>query len=100
MLDILLEYWVEILFGLFTTLFTYFFKVLASYKKSIDNTTTGVIIMLKSKIIEDYNRLIDQEEISISEIQDIFEMYEVYRRFQCCDVIENLIEKLDSIPIK
>ena len=56
--------------------------------------------MLKSNIIEQYNLLIEKKEISIYEKQNIIDMYEVYRKLECCDIIEDLIKKLDNIPIK
>ena len=75
-------------------------KVIKNYKKTLDATNKGVIVMLKSNIIQQYNILIEKKEVSIYEKQNIIYMYEVYKKLECCDVIEDLIKKLDNIPIK
>ena len=99
-LEFILKYWIEVLFGVIFSFLTYFVRIIKNYKKTLDATNKGVIVMLKSNIIEQYNLLIEKKEISIYEKQNIIDMYEVYRKLECCDIIEDLIKKLDNIPIK
>ncbi len=100
MLEFIIRYWIQILFGLIITLFSYFIKVISNYKKTLDATNKGVIVILKTKIIENYNNLIGKETITIYERQTISELYNVYEKLECCDVIKDLMEKINSIPIK
>lgn len=99
-IEFILKYWIEVLFGLIFSFLTYFVKTIKNYKKTLDATNKGVVVMLKSNIIQQYNLLIEKKEISIYEKQNIIDMYEVYKKLECCDIIEDLIKKLDNIPIK
>ena len=65
-----------------------FTKILNKIKQSNEN------------LFNEYNLLIEKKEISIYEKQNIIDMYEVYKKLECCDIIEDLIKKLDNIPIK
>lgn len=100
MLDFIIKYWIQILFGLIISLFSYFVKLVSNYKKTLDTTNKGVIVILKTKIIENYNSLIGKDTITIYEKQSISELYDVYEKLECCDVIKDLMEKINSIPIK
>lgn len=99
-IEFILKYWIEVLFGLIFSFFAYFIKQITNYKKILDATNQGVIVMLKSKIIDQYNCLIEKTFITIYEKQNVIDMYEVYKKLECCDVVEDLIKKLDTIPIK
>ena len=57
-------------------------------------------LILKMKIEEKYNLYIKKESISIEEKQEIIDLYNIYKKFECCDVIADLIKKINSIPIK
>ena len=52
MLNFILEYWIEILFGLIVSFLGYFFKQILNYKHKLDDTNKGIVVMLKFKIIE------------------------------------------------
>lgn len=100
MLDFILKYWIEFLFGILITSLTYLIKQIRNYKKSLDATSKGVVVLLKTKIIERYDVLIKKDVISIAEKQNILDIYNVYKELECCTVIDELIDKLDSVPIK
>ena len=59
-IEFILKYWIEVLFGLIFSFLTYFVKTIKNYKKTLDATNKGVIVMLKSNIIEQYNLLIER----------------------------------------
>lgn len=100
MLEFILEYWIQLLFGIIISLFTYFLKDISRYKKRLDSTNEGIVVILKMKIEEKYNLYIKKESISIEEKQEIIDLYNIYKKFECCDVIADLIKKINSIPIK
>lgn len=58
MLNFILEYWIEILFGLIISFIGYFFKQIVNYKNKLDDTNKGIVVMLKIKIIEKYDEFI------------------------------------------
>lgn len=100
MLNFILEYWIEILFGLIVSFLGYFFKQILNYKHKLDDTNKGIVVMLKFKIIEKYDEFIKKESITIEEKEGLMDLYNVYIKFECCDVVSDLIKKIDSIPIK
>lgn len=100
MLNFVLEYWIEILFGLIISLFGYLFKQLLKYKKKLDATNEGIVVILKMSLVEKYNLCIKKQSITIKEKESINELFNVYKKFECCDVIEDLMKKVDSIPIE
>ena len=100
MLEFIIKYWIEFIFGAVMTLLTFLIKQVKKYKKSLDDTSKGVIVLLKTEIIEKYDILSKQEAITIDEKQSILSIYNVYKKLECCTVIDELIANLDSIPIK
>ncbi len=100
MLNFITQYWIQILFGLIISLFTYLIKQITAYKKKLDLANQGIIFLLKIEIIERYNLCIKKESITIEEKEVIIELYNVYKEFECCDVIEDLIKKINAIPIE
>lgn len=100
MLNFIVQYWIQILFGLIISLFTYLFRQVSAYKNKLDANNQGIVVLLKIKIIEQYNKSIRKEAISIEEKEIIIELYNVYKEFECCDVIEDLIKKINAIPIE
>ncbi|SRR5574344_1762963 len=100
MLEFIIKYWIQILFTLILSLFTHFFREISKYKKKLDATNEGIIVLLKVKIIEQYNNFTKKDTISIEEKEGIIDLYNVYKKFECCDVIKDLMEKINSIQIK
>ena len=96
----ILKYWLEVIFGLVITILTCMIKQIKNYKKILNTTSKGVVVLLKTKIIERYDILIKKDAISIAEKQSILDIYNVYKELDQCTVIDGLIKKLDSIPIK
>lgn len=100
MLNFILQYWLEIVFGLVIGVLTYFIRQIKNYKKTLDTTSKGVVVLLKTKIIERYDVLVNKDAISIAEKQSILDIYNVYKELDDCSVIKGLIKKIDSIPIR
>ena len=61
-LEFILKYWIEVLFGVIFSFLTYFVRIIKNYKKTLDATNKGVIVMLKSNIIEQYNLLMKKRK--------------------------------------
>ena len=100
MLDFIIKYWIQILFGIIISLFTYLYKQILNYKKKIDKTNEGIVVLLKIKIIERYDICRNKEKITIEEKEVVLDLYNVYKNFECCDVIKDLIEKIKAFPIE
>ncbi len=99
MIEFIIHYWIQILFGLLISLFSYFVKILRNYKKTLDTTNEGVVVILKCKIIELFNKLKNQDTITVYEKENILDLYNVYKKLECCDVVDDLIKKINNIPI-
>lgn len=98
-MDFIINYWIECLFGLLISLITYFVKKLNDYKKILSSTTKGVEVLLKSKIIENYNLYKARGKISIYEKEIINELYHEYQNLGGNGVIDSLKKDLDKLPL-
>lgn len=100
MLNFIIQYWIQILFGLIISCFTYFLRMISKYKKKLDATNEGIVVILKIKIVEQYNLYMQKKHITVEEKEVLIDMFNVYKKFECCDVIADLMAKIDSIPIE
>lgn len=100
MLDFIVRYWLEILFGLLTGAVSLFYRRLSGYKKMLDNTKVGVKVLLKAKITEFYMKSIDRGYITLCEKEIVNETYKTYQDLGGDAVSSELIEEINNTPVK
>lgn len=98
-MEFIVRYWIEFLFGILISLVTLFMKKLSDYKKVLASTTKGVEVLLKSKIIENYNIYKSRGKISIYEKEIMNELYIEYHNLGGNGVIESLKKDLEKLPL-
>ena len=92
MIEFIIKYWLQILFGLIIIVIGAMYKRITIYKNKLGSTEKGVKMLLKSKIIENHNRIIKKENIN--------EICEEYKNLNGNGVIKDLIDKLEDLEIK
>ncbi|MEG0825891.1 MAG: hypothetical protein RR404_00285 [Bacilli bacterium] len=98
-MNFIVTYWVEFLFGILISATTYLIKKTTDYKKTLQSTTKGVQVLLKTKIIEHYNLYKQRNGISIYEKELVNELYKEYHNLGGNGVIESLKEQIDELPL-
>jgi len=99
MLDIFLNHFIEIILGFIITFLTYMYKKLVNYNRMIKFVRDGVKVLLKTKIIEQYNYHKKQGSITIFDKQIISDLYSEYHNLGGNGVITDLIDDINSLPI-
>lgn len=100
MLSFILNYWIEILFSLIVTVITFIYRKIFKYVKKIDILKEGACLNLKMHIIEKYEKVLKKKYITIEEKEEIMTLYNVYKKLECSNIVEEIIKELSNIPLK
>ncbi len=98
-MDFIVKYWIEFLFSLVIAFIGYIVHRLGRYYKTIETSVTGVRVLLKTRIIEEYNRVKQARQISMYQRQTILDLYQEYKKLGGNGLIDDIMEQIDSIPI-
>lgn len=96
----MMTYWIQIVFGLFVTGSTVVFKKIMDYKEKVDKIDSGVQVILKAKISENYERLSNKECISMYDKELLMDLCHTYQELGDSPFIEGLLKKIEQIPLK
>ncbi|MEG0994513.1 MAG: hypothetical protein RSE91_00885 [Bacilli bacterium] len=100
MIDFIFKYWIQIIFGFLISLLSLGLKRVAKYKKKFDNMQVGIQVILKTKIMELYDRLIVKDCITLHEKELLLDLYHTYKNLDGNSFIDSLIVDIDEIPTK
>lgn len=100
MFDFILNYWIEILFSLVVTFFTYLYRKVFKYLKKIDILERQACLNLKFHIIERYKIISAKGYITLEEKEEINELYNSLKDIKCTNVANDIIQNINDIPIK
>ena len=100
MLDFVLKYWIQFLFGVLISSFSYVIKNVRSLKNYIVCNRNGTIILLKQHIFDSYENLSKKSCLTIDEKENFNELYKTYKCFEHSQIIDDLADKLNRIPIE
>lgn len=100
MIDFIVKYWLQFVFGIIATIIATMFKRIESYKKKLDSTQSGVKALLKTRIIENYTRIIERGFITLEEKESINDMYNEYKNLGGNGVVSDVINELSGLEIK
>ncbi|MEG2283715.1 MAG: hypothetical protein RSB99_03715 [Bacilli bacterium] len=100
MLDFILKYWIQILFGSLISLAGVIFKQLNNYRLKVNEMQNGIRVILKLKISEYYEKVSNKKCITMYEKELITEAYDNYHNLGGNGFIEELMENINLIPVK
>lgn len=98
MLDFVVKYWIEFLFGLIISGMGVMAKVM--YNQHLKNKAIekGVEALLRNGIVQSYNKWYEREYCPIYARENAIRMYEPYHTLGGNDVATDLIEDLKNLP--
>ncbi len=100
MINFIITYWLEVIFGIILSLITVLWQNIKTYHKKMESIKSGVKILLKNEITNYYDEAILKNSITLFEKEMLIELYKQYKNLEGNGLIENLIEKIDTIPLK
>lgn len=100
MINFIITYWLEVIFGIILSLITVLWQNIKTYHKKMESIKSGVKILLKNQITNYYDEAISKNSITLFEKEMLIELYKQYKNLGGNGLIENLIEKIDTIPLK
>lgn len=104
MFEFIIKYWIEVLFTLICTAFTFIFKyVLNKIKKQTDKQNAmeaGVQALLRDRLIDRYREVKEKNEISILDRENLQHMYNEYVNLGGNGTVKQLMDELLEIPTK
>ncbi len=100
MINFIITYWLEVIFGIILSLITILWQNIKTYHKKMESIKSGVKILLKNEITNYYDEAILKNSITLFEKEMLIELYKQYKNLEGNGLIENLIEKIDTIPLK
>lgn len=100
MFSFIMEYWIEILFSLLVTVITHLYRKIFKYLKKIDILEKQACLNLKMHILEKYETIKKKEYITLEEKEEIINLYIIYKKLGCSNIVEEIIKELANIPLK
>ncbi len=98
-LDFIFKYWIEIFFGIITSMAGYLYKKLKTYYNLLEATTNGVKVLLKGEIIRRYNENKKTGEITLFDKEIINELYKEYRNLGGNGLVSEFVNEINDIPL-
>ncbi len=100
MVSFILHYWIEILFSVIVTLLTHLYRKISKYIKKIDILEKQACLNLKIHISEKYFIIKKKEYITMDEKEEIMELYNLYKKLECSNIVDEMVKELNNIPLK
>ena len=100
MVEFIIKYWVEFLFGLIVSILTYLIKKIATLhnkEKSIEN---GVQALLRNELIRRYREYEIKGEITILDKENIEHLFTEYKNLGGNGTVAQMYEEMLELPIK
>lgn len=98
-IQFIITYWIEFLFGLITSFIIYLSKKISKYYLMINSTKDGVKVLLKGEIIRRGQEYKQQKSITLYEREVLNDLYKEYNALGGNGIIEDIIDDIDSLPI-
>lgn len=100
MFSFVIKYWMQILFSLLITLISHIYHHIYKYIKKIKSLEKQSCLNLKMHILDKYERINTKGYMTIKEKEEIYELYDIYKKLDCESVVDDLIQSLENIKIK
>ncbi len=100
MINFIITYWIQFLLGIVASILMMQFKKISEYKKRLDYIDESVQVMLKHKISETYERVIQQEYISMHDKDFIIKIYGLYKVIGHNGLVKELMKDINQLPIE
>lgn len=96
--EFILQYWLEVLFGIALTLTGFGFRCIFSKLRELASVKMGVQALLRDRIIQACNHYMDKEYCPIYALENIEKMYKEYHNLGGNGTITKLVEDIRELP--
>ena len=98
MIEFLIKYWLEVLFGFCLGICGVVMKIFGNKLKRFQATEKGVQAPLRNSIIQTYNSAMHNGYLRIYERENVEHMFEEYTALGGNGVVKGLVEKMYQLP--
>ncbi|MEG2511572.1 MAG: hypothetical protein RSB00_04350, partial [Bacilli bacterium] len=85
---------------LLISLLSFIFTKIEKYKHKVDDMKIGIQVILKTKIIEMYDKLIKKECINIYEKEIFMDLYNSYKSLEGNSFVKTLVKEINLLPVQ
>lgn len=100
MLEFIIKYWLEFLFGLVIAILTYLIKKISNLHKKEKAIENGVQALLRNELIRRYREYETKGEITILDKENIEHLFEEYKNLGGNGTVAKMYEEMLELPIK
>lgn len=100
MLEFIIKYWVQVLFGLVVSLIGVIYRRLVAYQKQQIALQDGMKALLHDRIIQKCKEYLDQGEITDNDLDEIYYMNEPYKELGGNGTVKTMITKVEKLKVK
>lgn len=100
MWEFILKYWIEVIFGLAITGLSFCFKHLQKKMKEQESIKEGIVALLHDRLFQSGMHFLSKEEITVSELDNITDMYVAYHNLGGNGTGTEIFERVRELPIK
>ena len=98
MMEWMLQYWLAVLFGIATTVFSFVVKKLAKKINEQESVKLGVQALLRDSITNQYTNYMDKGYCPIYARENLEALAKEYYNLGGNGVVHNLMDKLQELP--
>ena len=100
MLSFIVHYWIEILFSVIVTILTHLYRKISKDIRKRDKLENEACTNLKIHIKEKYTEIKKKEYITMEEKEEIMELYELYKKLECSNIVDEMVKEINILPLK
>ena len=98
--DFILKYWLEVVFGAAVALLSWGVKKLAKRAEEQEQIKNGLIAILHDRLFQSGMYFLEKGEISVSELDNITEMYNAYNELGGNGTGTEIFERIQELNLK
>ena len=100
MINFILEYWIQVLFGILTSLVAYLVTRIKKWTKEQDEVKDGVLALLHDRLYESGCYHIAREEISVDGMKNYEYLYKSYHSLGGNGTGTEIYNRVTNLPLK
>lgn len=98
-MEFIKEYWMPFLYWIFLGIVTYLIKRVKDYRTILFATQSGIKSLLRSEIVEFYNKFKHYHNITLAQKDNIENLYKEYKNNGGNGFIDDLMEEIRNIEV-
>lgn len=99
-MDFIIKNFVELLFSIGLMIIGLLFNKIKKYYINVESSVIGVKYLLKTKIIEEYDRIKEKGYITLYQKENIISLYNEYKKFGEDNFIKEIMDEIDNIKVE